>query len=454
MRDRVPGPGKANRIRLTQDDGQTIEGVLSYADDATQEGSAYTKGNVLPDEVCDILGLDRESSEPRDAFCHLGLINASVYGQIRLVGKTSAGNPLAGAQILIGSTAVTADERGVAVAKLSPGTYTAKFISLDIDSEFAEMQVVSEKGKITEYTYSGEFSELREKLFSASAVVGFSARVSDFDIFAVGAGGSGGAAVCNRSPDSSDSSVAVAAAGGAGGKAVTQKNIVPNGKITITIGAGAAAVSAKKYYYPEKNTGGQSVATEGKAGGSTTVSMTGMATVTASGGGKGEVNTYGSSYPQAKVTGASGGSGSGGVYSSYNTYPTIGASGGDGANGGDAISDAATKGGTGQGTTTKPFGENAGTAYSPAGGSAGGNSKSSNSYAKKGSVAAGGAQANAVQTSSRGTATAEDATVFGGGGGAAVCAGCETDTSVYCSFVAFSGKGQSGCVILRWRVSA
>ena len=26
-----------------------MEGVLSYADDATQEGSAYTKGNVLPD---------------------------------------------------------------------------------------------------------------------------------------------------------------------------------------------------------------------------------------------------------------------------------------------------------------------------------------------------------------------------------------------------------------------
>lgn len=42
MRDRVPAPGKENRVRITQDNGQVVEGVLAYADSATQEGSTYT----------------------------------------------------------------------------------------------------------------------------------------------------------------------------------------------------------------------------------------------------------------------------------------------------------------------------------------------------------------------------------------------------------------------------
>lgn len=72
MRDRVPTPGKENRVRITLDDGTFIEGILSYADEATQEGSTYTKGNVLPDDVCQSLGIDSDQSEPKDAFMELG----------------------------------------------------------------------------------------------------------------------------------------------------------------------------------------------------------------------------------------------------------------------------------------------------------------------------------------------------------------------------------------------
>lgn len=68
MRDRVPAPGKANRVKITLDNGQVVEGVLSYADDATQEGSAYNKANVLPDDVCEDLGIDPTTAEPKDAF--------------------------------------------------------------------------------------------------------------------------------------------------------------------------------------------------------------------------------------------------------------------------------------------------------------------------------------------------------------------------------------------------
>lgn len=67
MQDRLPAPGKANRIKITLDDGNAIEGVLSYADDANQQGSAYNKANVLPDEVCNALGI-ATTSEPKDAF--------------------------------------------------------------------------------------------------------------------------------------------------------------------------------------------------------------------------------------------------------------------------------------------------------------------------------------------------------------------------------------------------
>ena len=80
MRDRLPDLGKANRIRITMDDGQAIEGVLSYADNARQEGSVYSKGNVLPDAVCIALGLNTDTAEPKDAFEMLAALAVSGGG--------------------------------------------------------------------------------------------------------------------------------------------------------------------------------------------------------------------------------------------------------------------------------------------------------------------------------------------------------------------------------------
>lgn len=72
MQDRVPTPGKENRVRIRLDDGQTIEGVLEYADEASVQGSAYNKANVLPDSTCSTLELPT-SAEPKDAFEHATL---------------------------------------------------------------------------------------------------------------------------------------------------------------------------------------------------------------------------------------------------------------------------------------------------------------------------------------------------------------------------------------------
>lgn len=72
MQDRVPAPGKENRVRIRLDDGQSIEGVLEYADEASVQGSYYNKQNVLPDSTCSTLELPT-SAEPKDAFEHAAL---------------------------------------------------------------------------------------------------------------------------------------------------------------------------------------------------------------------------------------------------------------------------------------------------------------------------------------------------------------------------------------------
>lgn len=71
MRDRLPEPGEEGRVKLTDvmiDPDGTIHGKLEFDDNATQDGSIYNKANVLPDEVCDALGIDRQKSEPKHAF--------------------------------------------------------------------------------------------------------------------------------------------------------------------------------------------------------------------------------------------------------------------------------------------------------------------------------------------------------------------------------------------------
>lgn len=69
MKDRVPAyPG---RVMLTYPDGTQVTVTLERADEPVVVGSAYSKANVLPDEVCDALGIDREDSEPKDAIAQL-----------------------------------------------------------------------------------------------------------------------------------------------------------------------------------------------------------------------------------------------------------------------------------------------------------------------------------------------------------------------------------------------
>ena len=84
MRDIVPnGTGNSRSLKSSIPAGTTWEQALAMLRDGTfpvdlkglnPEGilnnnpSAYSKANVLPDEVCDALGIDRQKSEPKHAF--------------------------------------------------------------------------------------------------------------------------------------------------------------------------------------------------------------------------------------------------------------------------------------------------------------------------------------------------------------------------------------------------
>lgn len=43
VQNRLPEPGKENRVSITPDSGSALEGVLAYADDATQEGTFWNR---------------------------------------------------------------------------------------------------------------------------------------------------------------------------------------------------------------------------------------------------------------------------------------------------------------------------------------------------------------------------------------------------------------------------
>ena len=430
MRDRIPVPGRENRIRITQDDGTVIAGKLEYDDQATQEGSPYTKGNVLPDEVCDLMGLDNDTSEPDDAFRYLGLMRASVHGKI-VVTVTSNGLPLQDINFTIGSNSVKTNSQGQASIILSPGNYTATFSNtLDLNFSPASMQVTATKGKINYYNVTATESATTQATFTSSTNISFSGRVSDFDIFCVGGGGSGGASVYSYQNDYPERRAV--GIGGGGGYAKTTNSVKnDNSILSIVVGSGGASVMAK-----DPSTSGIA---NGNDGGETYVSRNGIKLCSAPGGGGGLSNRI---WQREGLNGADGGSGSGAA--SYPDIISVGASGENGEDGKDAafIVSGRYIGGKGQGQTTRAFGESSGTIYSPAGGSS---IAGYGSVYATGSPGTGGGAAAVSVTEQH--ITAKSGTVAGAGGGGAALNYKDSGLN----FTATSGAGRNGLVIIRWR---
>lgn len=216
-----------------------------------------------------------------------------------------------------------------------------------------------------------------------------------YDFFLVGGGGAG---YRGRYSESSDST----GGGGAGGKTFTQKAVtVP--KLTVCpalVGAGGSqsGITVNDSNFSAQAGGGANQS-KGGSGGS-------------GGGGGGE--------DRGNVHGGSGGS--------------------DGSNGADGYSKTEYhKGGTGQGTTTKSFGEVGGTLYA---GGGGGGACSGRGAGAAGGAGGGGAGGNGSSQTKPGAAGTPN--TGGGGGGGADYTGTSTQ----------AGAGGSGIIIVRWNNAA
>lgn len=261
-------------------------------------------------------------------------------------------------------------------------------------------------------TYTATIAIIKgQQTFTSSGTFTVPNGVRSIDLFCVGGGGSGGAGggVPNI-PARTDGG-----GGGGGGRTTVLKGytVTPGSVLTVTVGAGGSAVGGYNH---------EDFYVDGIAGSASSIKL-GSTTVISATGGNGGIN--GGWLPN----GGKGGSGGGGGMSSGPNTTTVaggagGTNGGSGGNGGFATLPAQTAvGGTGQGTTTRAFGEAANTLY--AGGGGGG------SYKLPGSSGAGGGGAGGT------TAGGYSGTVSTGGGGGGTLDGK-------------SGAGGTGIVIIRW----
>lgn len=233
-----------------------------------------------------------------------------------------------------------------------------------------------------------------ESVFTSSGVFTVPENIRKLNVFIVGGGGPGRAGQSG---------------GGGGGYTATEKlNVQPLDEIIVSIGSGGGATYTSSGF---NYTNGSSTSVGG---------------ISVSGG-----------YAGSSERGGNGGSGGGG-----GGYAKAGGSGGsDGGNGGDSQKAITTLtnitgwtdtfGGTGQGTTTRAFGESDGTLYAGGGGGYGTFGK-----APGGAGGGGGGGWETTYTGTRDTWASDKGTPNTGGGGG--------------GGITYAIGGGSGIAIIRW----
>lgn len=288
-----------------------------------------------------------------------------------------------------------------------------KTITVTITNESAEIHYRPN------FTYTGNWEWYNEEQtivkLKTSGVITFD---SDFpaDVFVVGGGASGAGSYGNYSPQ-------ISGGGGGGGYTKTQRVSFKKGiEYPATIGAGGASVSNN---VPSNN--------GGKAGGTTSINGV------SANGGNGGTGGYGSSWLPGTTygNGGSGGSGGGSSFWAVGDYPGTGVGGSDGSSGtSNRIASGTLPGGSGQGTTTRAFGEPDGELF--AGGGGGGCGDSHISSTPNGGAGGGG---NGGGSNNSRDATPGQENTGGGGGG----------VFYYSSnILRYSGAGGSGVILIRF----
>ena len=346
---------------------------------------------------------------------------------IRISWKNPASGPYTGVKIFMSTsgnpgTGGTAKYTGTGSSTTASGTSYVDITGLSASTKyyFTVCAYVTNVGNGTSYNVNATTSAPKgSQTFTSSGTFTVPSGVTSIDIFCVGGGGAGGGIYCKDDPN-------YFATGGAGGGYTSTKKgyaVTPGASFTVTIGAGGIAQK------PTNSTQHSSLISHGSA--------TSFGSVVSAAGGNGTTGGYGG----ISASGGAGGSGGGGSGNVPN-YPITGSGGAGGSNGGNGTagdkmykSDGVymrgkyTNGGTGQGTTTRAFGETSGTLY------AGGGGGPSYTCAAGGS-GGGGAAGNA------GSATSGSANTGGGGGGTGA------NYSRGSSYIGSSGG--SGICLVRW----
>lgn len=308
-------------------------------------GTPLNKATLLPDSVCDVLGIDRVTSTVAEAL----LAIPSVLGKslLYVTALHIDGSPYANLKIN-GITGIAAsrcytDSTGKLALYVSEGTYTLSSgeAGMVVDADMPTQTVTITAGTARNVTLREVAKSARALTITSSQNLKFSPNVAEVDVFCVGGGGNGARGVSYLDTN-------YPGGGGGGGYTNTALKVVPVALRTYT-------------------------ATVGAGGGGTT-SFLG---VTASGGQRGQArhNTQGTSVYEDDVIensggdGGSGGGAGGPFQSPYTGYGVGGTDGADGTGYGFTSVNMGQhgEGGKGQGRTTRAFGEASGALFSKGG---------------------------------------------------------------------------------------
>lgn len=404
-------------------------------------------------------GLD-SNAIPDDAFNNLyNYIRAVIpsgYGIFMATVKDSNGNIVPYVNISISgaeSKSLRSDSNGVVQSNLKVGSYT---LSINEDNRFATANPVAfsvtEKDLISKIVTINVVKRGKIYVTEASTVI-IPKFIQKYDLCIVGGGGGGGCCSYTRS------NYFFRAAGGGGGGIVTNKpnNIISSDYdiLVITIGAGGAS----------------------DEDGETTTVKVNSKTISSAGGTAGKTAKYnGISSGIFTPEGGSGGSAGGSAIVVYTDDAdrsdvwvsdlclTSGRENGASAlplvssdvQYPNALSNSYLKNltATGQGSSTREFGDTDGTLYGSGGGAAydgdtanGGNGYSSITKTTNGGHGAGNGHGHGGTSNPAGRFTSGlDASVYGCGGGGAVIPYQNMDGNR-------AGEGKQGVVVIRWNIA-
>lgn len=409
MQDHTPTKVLANgaiRYAVYDEEGNFLRHEYMLLDDEpTQEGMPFCKETMLKDATAALCGLGTDAV-PNDIFEILSYIPDN-KALVVVKSKDTEGNPTS--VTLSGSIAGIINEKGYYAkyvnvpstvrCDVSAGigyTTTTTDFTINVDEHKIYIEEI-----ICEAPASGETE------ITASGSYTLAPDVTSIDVCVIGGGGAGAYLMNTRDYQ--------AASGGAGGQLKNRFNIdtTLNKNLNIVIGAGATT-----HHYEDGVV----------KGGTSSVTIGGI-TVQALGGSSG-LGTAG----WRGVGGASGGSGSGAIYTTAVGYA--------GSNGGSGGSAGSYTRGSGQGSSTRKFGEAGNTLYCGAGGGA---SQYGGDYTYKSGGSGGGGSGRAYYKTS--AIYGYDGTAYGAGGGAVVSA-----ISKYIDPTSSTiGRGYQGAVFVRWR---